>query len=111
PLAAVTTRNPEQKGKPEGEENDANSEENNEENSENAPERRETEVELKEVVFVRNAENVARMVEVTTGISDYDNIEILSGVAEGDIVVSGPYLVVSKRLNDGDVVEAKEGNN
>lgn len=111
PLAAVTTRNPEQKGKPEGEENDANSEENNEENSENAPERRETEVELKEVVFVRNAENVARMVEVTTGISDYDNIEILSGVDEGDIVVSGPYLVVSKRLNDGDVVEAKEGNN
>ena len=45
------------------------------------------------------------MVEVKTGISDYDNIEILSGLSEGDEVVSGPFFVVSKRLKTGDLVE------
>jgi len=48
------------------------------------------------------------MVEVKTGISDYDNIEILSGVTEGQEVVTGPFLAVSKRLKDGDAIKAAE---
>ena len=45
------------------------------------------------------------MVEVKTGISDYDNIEILEGLNEGQEVVTGPFLAVSKRLKDGDKIK------
>lgn len=91
PLAAVTTRNKNQINGS-GEEQPVAvgvSEEN-----------------LKEVVFV-NENGTARMVEVVTGISDYDNIEILSGLEEGQQVISGPFFVVSKRLKDGDLVTVK----
>jgi HlyD family secretion protein len=49
-----------------------------------------------------------KTVKVKTGISDFDNIEILSGLEEGDQVVSGPFRAVSKQLNDGDAVVVKE---
>jgi HlyD family secretion protein len=48
------------------------------------------------------------MREVKTGISDFENIEIVSGVKEGDQIISGPYIVVSKNLNAGDLVEKKK---
>jgi HlyD family secretion protein len=44
------------------------------------------------------------MVEVKTGISDFENIEIVSGLKEGDEIVSGPFLAVSKILKDGDAI-------
>jgi HlyD family secretion protein len=37
-------------------------------------------------------------------MSDYDNIEILSGITDSTEVVTGPFLVVSKRLKDGDKI-------
>jgi len=61
----------------------------------------------KEVVFVHNTGQVA-MREVKTGISDFENIEIVSGLKPGDEVVSGPFLVVSKQLKEGDAVKVKE---
>jgi len=42
---------------------------------------------------------------VKTGISDYENIEILEGLKEGDEVISGPYFVVSKQLKEGEKVK------
>ncbi|MCK6618802.1 MAG: efflux RND transporter periplasmic adaptor subunit [Cyclobacteriaceae bacterium] len=63
--------------------------------------------EEKVVVFI-NDKGVARMVEVKTGMSDYDNIEILSGVTDSTEVVTGPFLVVSKRLKDGDKIRKAE---
>ncbi|PSL06340.1 efflux RND transporter periplasmic adaptor subunit [Cecembia rubra] len=58
----------------------------------------------KELVFV--VENGrAKMVEIKTGISDFDNIEILEGVTEGQEVISGPYFVVSRQLKDGDAIK------
>ena len=36
------------------------------------------------------------------------NIEIISGLKEGDVIVSGPYDMVSRKLEDGDKVEVKE---
>jgi HlyD family secretion protein len=48
------------------------------------------------------------MVEVKTGISDYDNIEILSGISDSTEVVTGPFLVVSKRLKEGDKIKQAE---
>ncbi len=60
----------------------------------------------REVVFVLE-DGQAKLREVSTGISDFDNIEILEGLEEGETVVSGPFLIVSKRLKDGDMVSVK----
>ena len=60
-----------------------------------------------EVVFIFK-DGEAQQVKVTTGISDFDRIEILDGVADGDKVISGPFLAVSKRLKDGELVEDQD---
>jgi HlyD family secretion protein len=53
----------------------------------------------KEVVFVVDKDAVA-MKEVTIGISDNEFIEVVSGLKEGDEVVSGPYRAISNELQD-----------
>ncbi len=60
-----------------------------------------------EVVFI-NDNGKAKKVEVKTGISDYDNIEILEGVEEGQEVVTGPFVVVSKRLEGGEFITSSD---
>lgn len=105
PLASVTTRNPEDKSGKDGENEDENQEETEEVTTNKAGTTEKEEV--KEVVFLFN-EGVAKMVEVKTGISDFDNIEIISGLNAGDKVIKGPFIAVSKRLKDGDLVKVKE---
>ena len=62
---------------------------------------------IQEVVFViKNGKAV--MIPVKTGISDFQHIEILSGVAAGDQVVSGPFRAVAKKLKDGALVDIKD---
>jgi HlyD family secretion protein len=57
-----------------------------------------------EVVFcLEQGKAVAR--QVTTGIQSEDWIEILTGVKEGDEVVSGSYRAISKDLVNGAVVK------
>jgi len=112
PLASVTTRNPDEIKKPEesGQGNNGNRNRNSERTQVN-DEKPQKKSEDKTVIFV-NENGVAKMVEVKTGISDYDNIEILTGVSDSTEVVVGPFLAVSKRLNDGDKIrkiEQKEG--
>ncbi len=53
-----------------------------------------------QVVFVEE-NSKAKMVKVETGISDNGYIEIKNGVREGQMVVSGPFRVISKELEDG----------
>lgn len=62
----------------------------------------------KEIVFV-NENGVAKKREVTTGITDITtgSIEILSGLKAGDEVITGPFIDVSKRLEDGKKIEDK----
>ncbi len=60
-----------------------------------------------EVVFVFD-EGVAKLTQVKTGISDYDNIEIIEGLEEGGKVISGPFLAVSRRLKNEDPVVNKK---
>jgi HlyD family secretion protein len=48
------------------------------------------------------------MIEVKTGISDFDNIEVLSGISDSTEIITGPFLAVSKRLKDGEKVRAAE---
>jgi HlyD family secretion protein len=84
PIQTVTTREGEQ-------------EDENEENKEQSKKKNE---EIKEVVFVMSADTV-KMVEVKTGIQDDENIEILSGLKEGEEVVTGPYSAISRKLKAG----------
>ena len=51
--------------------------------------------------FLLQKDNKVKKVKVRTDIQDINNIEILSGVKEGDQVVTGPYGTVSKILKDG----------
>ena len=102
PLAAVTTRHPDDTNEEETEKKNENEESGNSNNSNEEFERRKKEEE-KEVVFV-NDNGTAKKVEVVTGISDYDNIEILEGLEEGQEVVTGPFVAVSKRLKGGESI-------
>lgn len=81
PIAAVTTRS---------------------EKNEDAEEKKATvtKEELNEIVFVES-EGKADQVIVTTGISDFENIEIKSGLSEGQRIISGPFSAVSKKLEKG----------
>lgn len=54
----------------------------------------------KEVVFIVD-NGKAKMVEVKTGISDDNYIEIIEGLKGGEEVISGPYRAISKELEDG----------
>ncbi len=62
---------------------------------------------IKEVVFV-DSSGFAKMKEVKTGISDFENIQVLSGLTEGEKIISGPFIVVSKSLKSKDKVIKKK---
>lgn len=96
PLSAVTTRAADDKLKITRTANTTN--------EANQPRKQE---DIEEIVFVlRNGK--AQAVKVKTGISDFDNIEIISGLKAGDEVVSGPFRAVSKQLEDGKAVIVKD---
>lgn len=63
--------------------------------------------EIKEIVFVISGDTVA-VREVKTGIQDNDFIEILSGLQEGEQVVSGPYAAISRKLKGGTRITISE---
>ncbi len=105
PLASVTTRELGAEKKSEGDkpsedgaavktQDDANAERKRKEN-------------IREVVFVEEKGKV-KQVEVKTGISDFEHIEIVSGLKDGQQIISGPYATVAKKLNAGDLVKKKE---
>ena len=65
---------------------------------------------VKQYVFVED-EMTSKMIEVTTGISDFENIEILSGLSVGDKVIKGPYIAISQKLKDGTIIsESKDSS-
>jgi len=99
PLSAVTTRKEEDESNSDGDKEKVDKEENEAEDDD-----------LKEVVFVKDGDKV-KMVEVESGISDYERIEIISGVDLETEVVSGPFLAVSKRLKDDSEIEIDEEKN
>ena len=59
-----------------------------------------------ECVFV-NVNGKAKLRVVKTGIQDDTNIEIISGLSKDDKIITGPYNMVSKTLNAGDLIEDK----
>lgn len=56
-----------------------------------------------ECVFVKVG-NKAKIRIIKTGIQDDTNIEVMSGLKKGDVVITGPYTTVAKDLNSGDKV-------
>ncbi|GGB91362.1 efflux RND transporter periplasmic adaptor subunit [Dyadobacter sediminis] len=100
PIAAVTTRS-------NNAANPGNNQPNTDENTEGTDKKPKKEEAVKEVVFM-DVNGKAVMKEVKTGISDFENIEVLSGLKPGDTIISGPYIAVSKNLNNGDLIEKKK---
>lgn len=104
PLAAVTTRDPGQAdggGQNQGPPNRNASQGPSQGSQPQKP------TAPKVVIFV-NENGTARMKEVKTGISDYENIEILSDISDSTEVVTGPFLVVSSRIKEGDKIRPAE---
>ncbi|WP_284653662.1 efflux RND transporter periplasmic adaptor subunit [Flavobacterium terrisoli] len=60
-----------------------------------------------ECVFVKVGDK-AKIRVIKTGIQDDTNIEVVSGLKKGDVVIIGPYTTVTKDLNSGDKVTAKK---
>ncbi|RAU83216.1 efflux RND transporter periplasmic adaptor subunit [Pontibacter arcticus] len=103
PLSAVTTRSEDNKGGETAKEGEANTNAT-EEKDENKPAAK-----VEEVVFVyEKATNKVKAVKVKTGISDFEHMEILSGLTAGQQIVSGPFRAVSKTLKDGAIVAVKD---
>lgn len=103
PLAAVTVRkksdldaNNEEDSKKEPAKKSANGKDQNSKDNE----------ETVEVIFL-NEGGVAKVFKVKTGLSDFENIEITNNLPDTAKVITGPFLVVSKRLKDGDKVIKK----
>jgi HlyD family secretion protein len=60
--------------------------------------------EIQECVFVYE-NGTAKKVNVKSGIQDNTYIQILSGLKDGQEIISGPYSAISKTLNDKDKVK------
>ena len=63
------------------------------------------EIGLKEYVFVQMADSV-RLQEVQTGIQDDRYIQITKGLKAGEQVVVAPFDAISKKLEQGSIIEA-----
>ena len=64
---------------------------------------------INQVVFIEK-DGEAEMVIVETGISDFDNIEILNGINGNENVIKGPYIAISQKLKDGSIVKIKDSD-
>jgi HlyD family secretion protein len=60
-----------------------------------------------ECVFVKQGDK-AKLRVIKTGIQDDTNIEVVSGLKKGDVVIVGPYTTVTKDLKPGDKVTSKK---
>ena len=66
---------------------------------------------LEVLVFILNADGTVKKAKVKTSIQDINNIEVTEGLKENEMVITGPYDIVSKTLKEKDkvkVVEKKE---
>ncbi|MBC8343515.1 MAG: efflux RND transporter periplasmic adaptor subunit [Bacteroidetes bacterium] len=91
PILSVTTRFI----NPEGDEDEGRKKKEEDENNKS------------EVVFLFE-DGETKMKQVEIGMQDDYYIEILEGLEEGQVVVSGPYSIVSKILKDGQSVKEKD---
>lgn len=61
---------------------------------------------IRQVVFVYDAKTkMVKLVDVSTGIQDNDNIQILTGLKDGEQVVVAPYSAITRTLEDKSKVQ------
>jgi HlyD family secretion protein len=106
PIQAVTVRD---FAKNESNSNNGEDSEESNENETSDQVTRNQDEDFRRVVFL-NDNGVAKRVEVETGISDNTHIQIMSGVAAGDEVITGSYRVLSRELEDGDPIVVQNRN-
>lgn len=80
---------------------------NNDDENENRQRRNGNQRKPKEVVFIVN-DGKAKMVEVNTGLSDDNYIEVIKGLSVDDVVITGSYRAISRELKDGSIVRIEE---
>ena len=106
PIQAVTVRDFNQVqpglGEPETEEDEEGEEDDAPPPAVGQPE------DLRRVVFVMR-DGKAEMVEVQTGISDDTHIEVRSGLAGGETVITGPFRLLRTDLKPGQTVRESSG--
>ena len=62
---------------------------------------------MQKVVFVVE-DGKARVRRVETGLASENDIELVSGVKEGEVIVEGPYKLLSRELADGKPVKTEK---
>ncbi|MBL7807460.1 MAG: efflux RND transporter periplasmic adaptor subunit [Saprospiraceae bacterium] len=105
PIISVTARDDDK------EEKDKKDKKDEEEKQDEAKEKKKDNDLIKEIVFVVSGDTVG-VREVKTGIQDNDYIEIISGLQEGETIVTGPYSAVARKLKGGSrihIAEKKKG--
>jgi HlyD family secretion protein len=95
PLNAVTTRDKKSDAAP-SKKDDASSSSNQPAQQANIS----SDDDVQEVVYLLQPDGTVKKYPVTTDIQDINYIQIKSGIKEGDMVITGPYDVVSKQLKD-----------
>ncbi|NMC40581.1 MAG: efflux RND transporter periplasmic adaptor subunit [Bacteroidales bacterium] len=60
--------------------------------------------EVRTLVFTTD-EHYAFAKDVKTGIQDNNYIEMISGINEGDVVISAPFSAISKKLSDSTLIQ------
>jgi HlyD family secretion protein len=102
PINAVTTR---EKGSDKAVNSEKSSFDKKEEATDENTEAKSSSSDLEEVVYVLQSDGTVKKVVVKTDIQDINYIEVMSGLKEGDEVITGPYSTVSKVLKDGTKVK------
>jgi len=99
PLSSVVSRSF-------GKKKDMNAKDDKDEKTE-LEKRREDAVNQKtEVVFVY-LDGKVEMRKVRTGIADFEQVEIIEGIKEGEKIVTGPFTAITKTLESGDEVRIR----
>ena len=94
PIIAVTARDND------ADNNDKKPKKDEEEGNQSEKEEKKSNEAIQEIVFVVVGDTVA-VREVKTGIQDNDYIEVVSGLQEGETVVTGPYSAIARKLKGG----------
>ena len=74
-----------------------------EDNQENADKQKTklTDKKVKQYVYLYNADETVKQVEVTTGIQNDQFIIVKSGLKAGQEVITGPYSAIQNKLKEG----------
>ena len=102
PIQAVTVRDMNQVRRKQAREQESDS-------TATEPSKVSDEEDLQRVVFTMDEDGKASVVQVNTGIADDRFIVITSGLEGGESIVTGPYSVVSRTLEAGDMLRARGG--